>query len=51
MEIETFALRTRDAAAALGVAEAAFAAPLAAALAQLYARALAPRRRPAVARG
>jgi hypothetical protein len=51
MEVETFAVRTRDAAAALGVAEAAFAAPFAAALAQLYARALAPRRRSAVARG
>lgn len=51
MEVETFSVSTRDAAAALGVAEAAFAAPLAAALAQLYARALAPRRRPAVVRG
>jgi hypothetical protein len=51
MEVETFAVRTREAATALGVAEAAFAAPLAAALAQLYSRALTPRRRTAVARG
>jgi hypothetical protein len=51
LEMETFAASTRAAAAALGVAEPAFAAPLAVALAQLYARALNGRRRTAVARG
>jgi hypothetical protein len=51
LEMETFAMTTRDSAAALGVAEPAFAAPLAVALAQLSARALSARRRTAVARG
>jgi hypothetical protein len=51
MEAQTFSESTRDAAAALGLAEAAFAAPLATTLAQLYARAMPSRRRAAIARG
>jgi hypothetical protein len=51
METETFSDSTRTAAGALGLAEAAFAAPLAVSLAQLYARAMVSRRRAALARG
>jgi hypothetical protein len=45
MEVETWAPNVRATAAALGVAEAAFATPLAIALAQLWARAFVTRHR------